>query len=286
MPVGSLKNTLYGLALPVLGKRCQWKKTDDPFLTKVLQKHHVTGACIQRFENGKLTSCYTAGYASLEPDKKAVTPETFFRTASIAKMVSALLVFRLQTMGKIDVRQDVSDLIGFQVRNPHHPEVPVTLAMLLSHTSSIVDSSAYFASFSSPQTLEALLKDPAAWSDAVPGTRFRYSNLAAGMIGCLLEKNFNCCLETLAQKMLFVPLQAEATFDITSLRMPPADSVRVLPYARAFDARVRMAAARPLEEPDPEYHYLLASGNLYVTAEALAKMTLAAWNGADGFLND
>ena len=286
MPVGSLKNTLYGLALPVLGKRCRWKKTNDCALTKVLRKHHVAGACIQRFECGKLTQCYTAGYASPTMGRNPVTPETVFRTASIAKMVSALLVFRLQTLGKISVQQDVSELLGFRVRNPHHPEVPVTLAMLLSHTSSIVDSTAYFNSFSHPEKLENLLKDPETWSYQLPGTRFRYSNLAAGMVGCLLEKQFDSCLESLAQRELFEPLQVKATFDITRMQAPPADSIRVLPYARAFDASTRMAAARPLDEADPAYHYLLASGSLYVTAEALAKLTLAAWNGAAGFLNE
>ena len=33
-------------------------------------------------------------------------------------------------------------------------------------------------------------------------------------------------------------------------------------------------------------HYLLASGSLVVTAEALGKLALAAWNGADGFLDE
>ena len=65
-----------------------------------------------------------------------------------------------------------------------------------------------------------------------------------------------------------------------------ADSWRVLPAAHAFDARKRIETAKPLTEPDPEQHYLLASGNLYLTATDLAKLTLAAWNGADGFLDD
>lgn len=57
------------------------------------------------------------------------------------------------------------------------------------------------------------------------------------------------------------------------------------PPAFCFDARARAAAAQPVDDPQPERHYLLASGNLYLTAEALAKLALTAWDGRGGFLN-
>ena len=64
-----------------------------------------------------------------------------------------------------------------------------------------------------------------------------------------------------------------------------ADSWRVLPRERCFDAEKRISAAAPLTEADPERHYLLASGSLFLTAEALARLALVAWNGHDGFLS-
>lgn len=287
MPIGPLKNTLYGLALPVLGKRCEWNETDDAQLAKLLRKHHAVGACIQRFEKGELTACHAAGYARLEGERIPVTPKTIFRTASVAKMVSALLVFRMQTLGKLNVQQDVSELLGYPVRNPHFPDAPVTLAMLLSHTSGIVDSPAYFAAFQQHTPLRELLADPRAFLPVLPGTAFRYSNFAAGMVGCILETLFGTSMEKLAQRDLFEPLGVQATFDITTLDAAlVADSYRVLPAALAFDARKRIAAASPLDEPDPEQHYLLASGNLYLTATDLARLTLAVYNGADGFLDE
>ena len=159
MPVGHFKNALYGLALPVIGKRCEWDATDDAQLTRILKRHHVVGACIQRFEKGALVDCHAVGYAKLDGEKRVVTPDTVFRTASIAKMVSALLVFRLQTMGRLNVQQEVGELLGFPVQNPYFPEAPITLAMLLSHTSGIVDSPAYFAAFQKNTSLNELLQD-------------------------------------------------------------------------------------------------------------------------------
>jgi len=287
MPIGPLKNGLYGLALPVLGKRCEWKSAGDEQLTRVLKRHHVVGACIQRFERGVLTDCYSAGYARLNGEKSLVTPATVFRTASVAKMVSALLVFRLQTLGKLSIQQDVSELLGYPVRNLFFASAPITLAMLLSHTSSIKDSTAYFESFQKQTPLRELLNDPDAFLPAVPGTAFRYSNFAAGIVGCILEKRFGLSLEQLAQQELFKPLGVAATFDASTLDASlAADSYRVLPSTLAFSASGRIAQAQPLDEPDAEKHYLLASGNLYLTAADLAKLTLAASNGADGFLDE
>lgn len=286
MPVGEIKNTLYGLALPLVGKRCEWK-TEKNELQRILHARRAVGACVQRFENGVLAECCAVGYARLGNEKSPVTPQTIFRTASIAKMVTALLVFRLQTQGKLNVQEDVSDLLKYPVRNPHFPDAPVTLGMLLSHTSSLMDSEAYFASFQKPTELKKLLQDVSSWQKNVPGTVFRYSNMAAGMVGCALETRFGISLEQLAQQELFSPLGVKATFDLSTLQEKNvADSYRVLPSGMAFSARERMQKASPLAMAAPEHHYLLASGGLYLTATDLAKLTLAAWNGANGFLSE
>ncbi len=292
MPAGNLKNTLYQLALPVLGLRSPIASVqggsddENARLCRLLRSQHAVGACIQRFEKGRLTECFTAGNARMEPDTQPVTAETVFRTASIAKMVTALLVFRLQTLGKLNVCEELSDFLGVPVQNPHYPQAPITLGMLLNHTSSIVDSPAYFASFQQPVPLTELLQNPASYSGSLPGLQFRYSNFAAGSIGCLLEKRFHQSFEQLAQEHLFQPLGVSATFDLSALKEKPvADSWRVLPRERCFDAEKRMAAAISLDEPDPERHYLLASGSLFLTATDLAKLALTAWNGHDGFLS-
>lgn len=293
MPIGALKNTLYGLALPIAAKRCGWREVRGgdaqtrASLRRVLKRNRTVGACIQRFSKGKPEACYIAGNAALEPQARPVEEETVFRTASVAKMVSALLVFRLQTLNRLSIYENISDFLGYQVRNPHFPDAPVTLGMLLGHTSGIVDSPAYFEAFDRPTDLSALLSDRAAYSGAIPGLCFRYSNLGAGMIGCLLEKRFGESLETLAQRELFRPLGVRATFDASTLEgEPAADGYRVLPFARCFDAKARISAALPLGMPNPERHYLLASGNLYLTAPELSKLTLTAWDGHDGFLDE
>ncbi len=285
MPVGNRKNLLYGLALPLFGRRCRWRTVIraggegadvSHALRNALRKGRVVGGCIQRMEAGRLTECYSFGNAHLSPDEH-VTPRTYFRTASIAKMACALLVMRLQTLGKLDVEEDISALWGAPVRNPNHPDTPIPLRALLNHTSGLADSPLYYSSYQKPSTVSAILADPATYTVFAPFERFRYSNFAAGLVGCLLERRFGQSLEALAQAYVFQPLGAQATFDIAALGGAPiASSYRVMPVQRApaFDAPARFKAASPLDAPDPECHYLLASGSLYITAEGLMRLCL------------
>ena len=79
MPAGNLKNTLYQLALPILGLRSPIASVqggsddENARLCRLLRSQHAVGACIQRFEKGRLTECFTAGNARMEPSAQPVT---------------------------------------------------------------------------------------------------------------------------------------------------------------------------------------------------------------------
>lgn len=290
MPVGTQKNTLYGLALPLLGRRCHWQSvtrhgfTDQDLsepLARVFLRNRLVGGCVQRVREGKLGECYTVGDARLSP-AIGVLPDTYFRTASVAKMACALLVMRLQTLGKLDVREDISAFWHKPIRNPNHPDVPIPLSALLSHTSSLADSQRYYRAYREPEDADAILRDPATYTAVKPLERFRYSNFAAGLVGCLLESRFGDSFAHLAQIHLFSPLSASATFDLRLLLgKPVASSYRVLPATNQpdFDAPARTETAPTLDQPDPQRHYLLASGSLFITAEGLARLCLPLIHG-------
>ena len=290
MPIGTQKNLLYGLALPLVGRRCRWHTVAahgdaDPdvsaAITRALKRGHVVGACIQQMQNGAPTACYTAGDARLHPELP-VTADTYFRTASIAKMALSLLVMRLQTLGKLDVQEDIAALWGKPIRNPQYPDTPIPLGSLLNHTSGIADSPLYYSAYEKPVPVGAILRNSATFTYSKPNERFRYSNFAAGFVGSLLERRFGRSLEALAQDLLFSPLDVRATFDISTLGGAAiANAYRVLPATRqpAFDAASRLQSASPIDQPDAATHYLLASGSLYITATGLMRLCLPLVNG-------
>lgn len=283
MPVTARKNKLYAAALPVLGRRCRWRHAaaegdGNPetlaALERIWKKHHTVGGCVRVIRGGQAAETYYAGYASLRP-ARPVRPDTVFRTASVAKAVCALLVMRLQTLGKLGVEEDISDFWHCPIRNPRRPDTPIPLGSLLSHTSGIVDTPEYFRSFTEEITADALLSRGASFAASLPYERFRYSNFGAGLIGSLLETRFQTSFEDLIQRELFGPLGVRATFDIRKAQEDRlADGYRVLPGWRQadFNAHERCRVSEPVGAPDPQRHFLLASGNLYITAGEMAKL--------------
>jgi CubicO group peptidase (beta-lactamase class C family) len=120
--------------------------------------------------------------------KEPVDDETLWRIASISKSFTATSLLQLVEQGKLSLTDDVSDLLGFTVRNPKYPDVPITLEMLLSHTSSINDSQGYWT------TIDIINPDintsaGNCYNDYAPGSgEYEYCNLNLNLAGTILER--------------------------------------------------------------------------------------------------
>ena len=152
----------------------------------------------------------------------------------------------------------------------------VTLEHLLSHTSGIVDGPGYSSAIARRIPLDELLKADGFVSAHHPGTHFQYSNLAFGIVGCLMEEVSGQSLDQLMKDSLFKPLGIDATYDLTTLSN--ADQVvssrRHFPPScgYALDGLARYKNAKPLQGSDPLHHYGLAAGGLFITAKGLLKL--------------
>ena len=120
--------------------------------------------------------------------KEPVDDQTLWRIASISKSFTATSLLQLVEQGKLSLKDDVSDLLGFTVRNPKYPDVPITLEMLLSHTSSINDSQGYWT------TIDIINPDintsaGECYNDYAPGSGgYEYCNLNLNLAGTILER--------------------------------------------------------------------------------------------------
>lgn len=141
---------------------------------------------------------------------RALTTDSPVRVASISKLVVAIAVWRLVEQGRLDPDRDVSDYLGWRLRHPAHPDVPVTLRQLLSHTSGIVDGPGYgFA-------LEEQLKDklsPQHWGPGAPGKRFEYANLNYGIIATVMEAATGERFDRLMTRLVLAPLKIDAGYN-------------------------------------------------------------------------
>ena len=157
----------------------------DKNIEKIMKDLDAIGLGVAVVANGKIIYKNSWGYKNLET-KTPLAEDDIFRIASISKSFTATSIMQLAERGLIDLDADVSDLVGFKVRNPKWPDVKITPAMLLSHTSSLSDRQGYFK-------MDVL--DPSknpnwekAYYDFRPGTKYVYCNLNYNTLGTILER--------------------------------------------------------------------------------------------------
>ncbi|MBR6887538.1 MAG: serine hydrolase [Selenomonadaceae bacterium] len=134
----------------------------------------VLGLGVIAFKNAREIYSYFGGRRHINPDKK-MTRTTLLRAASVSKMFTVFSIMQLVEQGKINLHDDASKYLGFELRNPNFPAAPITLEMLACHTSSLVDGESY----SLP---------PKNFSATEPGKFFRYCNLNYGILGTIIER--------------------------------------------------------------------------------------------------
>lgn len=153
---------------------------------------------------------YAAGEAGISG--RAVTVDDPVRVASISKLVGALAVMRLVDQRKINLDRDVSDYLGWPLRNPAFPDRPITLRHLLSHQSGIRDKVDYILPLDG--ALQSVLDQPAAWdSSHAPGTYFSYANLNSPVIAAALEGTTGERFDRLVARLVLQPLKLDACFN-------------------------------------------------------------------------
>ncbi len=152
---------------------------------KIMKTFDVVGLSVAVVKDGKLVYNHSFGLQDIK-NNSALKDDNIFRIASISKSFSATSIMQLAETGKLSLDDDVSNLIGFKVRNPKYPEKVITLKMVLSHTSSINDVQGYF-------NLDVI--NPAknadwskSYNDYSPGAGYQYCNLNFNMVGAIIEK--------------------------------------------------------------------------------------------------
>ena len=192
---------------------------------------------------------YEAGYGTADVENaKNYTENTLQNIASISKTFIGIALMKAQEMGLLQLDDPVNQYLPFEVRNPNHPEVAITLRQLATHTSSIVDTDLYDEksyiakttegaeraqalgeSFNPPSDkttmaifLEKLLSiegewyDEASFLDAAPGQQFDYSNVAATLAALAIEGASKQSYPEFTKQHIFEPLgmnQSAWSFD-------------------------------------------------------------------------
>ncbi len=148
---------------------------------------------------------------------------TLYRIASVSKLVTTLGALKLVEEGKLALDADIGAYLGYPVRNPHFPATPITLRMLLTHTSSLRDDAGYY------RWGDVGLKDfltpggsangnGAMWTrDARPGAHFSYANLPWGVLGTIMEKVTGERFDLLMKRLVLEPMGMSGGYNTAEL---------------------------------------------------------------------
>jgi CubicO group peptidase (beta-lactamase class C family) len=176
---------------------------------------------------------------------RALTIDDPARIASISKLVVALGAMRLVEAGRLDLDRDVSDYLGWSLRNPAFPDRPITLRLLLSHRSSLKDDIEYWA-IPLGTTLQQALANPAAFdSTHPPGSHFRYANLGFPVIASVMEKASGERFDRLMERLVLRPMSLDACFNWTTCSDAAIARAAVLYAADGSALRDDLGGRRP-----------------------------------------
>lgn len=242
-------------------------------LDRVFEEYSTLGASVAVFQNGRVTYTYTCG--QIRPDGPEVTADTAFQVGSISKMVACIGLLQLMDDKGVSLDDELGDVLGYEVRNPYYPEVPVTLRQLMTHTASLRDASDYDDALEGEGLpLETLLVERAraVFSRSEPGHERVYSNFGGGLIGPLIEALSGMALDDYMAQNVFEPLGVTAAYQASRLvgKVPLAD-MYLMPEGRL--------AKRPGDDASALEDYCFTAGKLVISAPDLCKILIALCDG-------
>src|SRR5512145_3096539 len=113
----------------------------------IMEEEQLPGLAAAVVQGDQLAWIRGYGFADLESER-AVTPDTPFTLASISKTFIAVAMMQAIEEGTVTLDTPVNETgLPFVVDNPHLSDEVITLRHLATHTSRIVDGSAYDCSY-------------------------------------------------------------------------------------------------------------------------------------------
>jgi CubicO group peptidase (beta-lactamase class C family) len=242
--------------------------------------------------NGKVAYQFQAGQRRMGEQPLPANADTLYRIASVSKMMTTFGVLRLVETKQLELDADVGKYLGYPLRNPAFPDRPITLRMLLTHTSSLRDGAGYFwpANVAIKDRLTA--HADGMWAaDAAPGAYFTYSNLNWGVIGTIMEIVSGERFDHLMRRLLLGPMELRGGYNPAEFDAAELADVATLYRKRAVDseswnpagpwiAQVDDYGARPPAAPPVLADYVIGrngtvfspTGGLRISASDLGKV--------------
>ncbi|MFE5811760.1 serine hydrolase domain-containing protein [Streptomyces sp. NPDC056491] len=236
-----------------------------------LARQHVVGAVVAAVSED-LVEIRGAGSTGAGRGDAAPGPDTLFEIGSVTKAFTALALACMATAGTVGLDEPLGDLLADGTHVPSRGGRQISLQDLATHTSGLprLPRGMLLQSLLHPSTpdpyagctSDVLLSGLARTRlGAVPGKRFRYSNLGAGLLGPALARRAGTEYEALIVREICAPLGMTDT-------VVTVDDARAERLARGHSRRGRPTAPWHLAD-------LAGAGGLRSTATDLVAFVRA-----------
>ncbi|MEB3355372.1 MAG: serine hydrolase domain-containing protein [Synechococcales bacterium] len=179
---------------------------------------NAPGAVVSVVKDGEIFFQKGYGYADLEREIPVDGDRTLFRVASLSKLFTATATMQLYEQGLIDLDDDITQYLDFELENPF--DQPVTFAQLMTHTGGTTKRRIGLAARTADEMppLGDYLRDHTPPIVYPPGKLYSYSSHAIALLGYLVERISGEDFNTYVQNHLLQPLDMDRS---TFLQPPP-----------------------------------------------------------------
>ena len=266
-----LKGIVTAVVLLPITSMAQENKAEAA-IEQIMKENPVMGLSVAVVKDNKFIYTHSFGLKDAETNTP-LTNDNIFRIASISKSFSATAIMQLAEAKKVNLDQDVSELVGFKIRNPKFPETVITLRLMLSHLSSINDNQGYFSLDSINPAKSANWHK--CYNSYEPGKGYEYCNLNFNMIGTIIEKVSGERFDAYIQKHILEPLQLYGGYYVNGLdKSKFANIYEYQPDAAKFVLSPNAYAPRTAEVAAYEMGYstpiFSPTGGMKISAKDLA----------------
>ena len=226
-------------------------------------------------------------------------PDTVYNIGSITKPIIATGILQLQERGLIDLDDEASNYLPFQLVHPDYPDKPITIRMLLSHQSGLnsrtIPQETYFNDEDMIEWMvekqgwtftehdlemplgeflenylvpDGLYYSSDTWASVEPGTQFVYANSGYYLLRYIIENVTERSIDQYLHENIFNPLGMTDT----GLYFSDTPETQAIPYLRLFGVLSKTNAELPL------YDKVVGAGGIRSTVPDLAQFMIVNLN--------
>jgi CubicO group peptidase (beta-lactamase class C family) len=235
----------------------------------VHERQKNVGLAAAVLHGGALVLSEHLGYADLE-HRVPVTGETRFGVASVTKAFTGVALLKLREAGRVDLDAPIQRYVP---AFPEKPGGPITARLLAGHRAGLRHwkddertPALYARHFDDVAGVIALFADDTLV--AAPGARYSYSSPGYNLLAAAIQAASGERFQDYVARAVIAPLGLRTTGFDDVRRVNPHRARRYAyydPYTFAEDT------ARVFRVPEWDYSHNMGGGNMYGTAEDLAR---------------